>query len=123
MKVLSGLTLNEIEQITQEFGASAYRAKQIHHWIYTKSVSSFDEMTDLAKDFRQALKENFAHGVTIYEAIGGYSGQTKYVFESIVLTYEIEEYRKIVRKQDPNAFISFTSIKGIDGRYNKKVIG
>ena len=59
MKVLSGLSLEEIENITNEFGASKYRAKQIHNWIYTKSVSDFDEMTDLAKDFRQTLKEHF----------------------------------------------------------------
>ena len=59
MEVLSGLSLEEIENITNAFGASKYRAKQIHNWIYTKSVSSFDEMTDLGKDFRQTLKDNF----------------------------------------------------------------
>ena len=59
MEVLSGLSLEEIENITNAFGASKYRAKQIHNWIYTKSVSDFDQMTDLGKDFRQTLKENF----------------------------------------------------------------
>ena len=90
------------------------------HTIYNYQKISI--ITSYKEEMQKALKENFAHGVTIYEAIGGYSGQTKYVFESIVLTYEIEEYRKIVRKQDPDAFISFTSIKGIDGKYNKKVL-
>ncbi len=59
MKILAGLSLEEIELITNDLGASKYRAKQIHNWIYTKSVYDFDEMTDLAKDFRQTLKENF----------------------------------------------------------------
>lgn len=71
---------------------------------------------------REALVKNFAHGVTIYEAEGGYTSTPRWVFESIVLTYEIEEYRKIIRATDKDAFMSFTSIKGIDGKYNKKVI-
>ena len=91
------------------------------HTIYNYQKISI--ITSLKDEMQAALKENFAHGVTIYEAQGGYSGDKKYVLESIVLTFEIEEYRKIVRKVDPNVFMSFTSIKGIDGRYNKKVIG
>ena len=90
------------------------------HTIY--NYQKISVITSNREDMQTALKENFAHGVTIYDAIGGYSGEKKYVFESIVLTYEIEEYKKIIRKVDANAFISFTSIKGIDGRYNKKVL-
>ena len=55
--ILAGLSLNEIEKITEELKASKFRAKQIHNWIYTKSVSSIDEMTNLAKDFREELKK------------------------------------------------------------------
>lgn len=56
MKNLSGLTLKEIEQITDELGATKFRARQIHNWIYLKSVKSIDEMTDLSKKFRDELK-------------------------------------------------------------------
>ena len=57
MIVLSGLSLEELEILMEEFGASKFRAKQIHNWIYSKSVSSVDEMTNLAKDFREELKD------------------------------------------------------------------
>ena len=40
----------------QEMNATKFRAKQIHNWIYSKSVSSIDEMTNLSKDFREELK-------------------------------------------------------------------
>ncbi len=56
MKNLSGLTQAEIEQITDELKASKFRARQIHNWIYLKSVSSIDEMTDLSVKFREELK-------------------------------------------------------------------
>ena len=53
MKVLSGLKLEDLEKIMSEMNATKFRAKQIHNWIYFKSVSSIDEMTNLAKDFRE----------------------------------------------------------------------
>ncbi len=57
MKVLSGLNLKEIEQITDDLGATKFRARQIHNWIYLKSVKSIDEMTDLSVKFRDELKK------------------------------------------------------------------
>ncbi len=82
MEVLSGLSLEEIENITNGFGASRYRAKQIHNWIYTKSVSNFDEMTDLAKDFRQTLKENFlVTNIKVVSKQVSTDGTIKYLIE------------------------------------------
>ena len=57
MKTLSGLTLEEIENITSTLGASKFRARQIHNWIYLKSVKEIDEMTDLSIKFRDELKK------------------------------------------------------------------
>ena len=44
-----------------------------------------------------------------------------YIYPIFYRTKE-KEYRKIIRKVDKDAFMSFTSIKGIDGKFNKKVI-
>ena len=57
MQVLSGLSLKEIEDFVASLKASKYRAKQIHNWIYSKSVNSIEEMTDLSKSFREELKK------------------------------------------------------------------
>lgn len=59
MKILAGLKLEELENIMQEMNATKFRAKQIHNWIYSKSVSTIDEMTNLSKDFREELKKDF----------------------------------------------------------------
>ena len=56
MIVLAGLKLTELEALMEELKATKFRAKQIHNWIYAKSVSSIDEMTNLSKDFREKLK-------------------------------------------------------------------
>lgn len=57
MYVLSGLNLEEIKQITDTLHATAFRARQVHNWIYHKSVSTIDEMTDLSLKFREELKK------------------------------------------------------------------
>lgn len=55
--ILAGMTLSELEDLMAKMGATKFRAKQIHNWIYTKSVSCIDEMTNLSKDFREQLKQ------------------------------------------------------------------
>lgn len=51
-KHLSG---NEIRDILSGLRAPSYTAGQIIDWIYKKSVSSFDEMTNLSKQLRSQL--------------------------------------------------------------------
>ena len=74
------------------------------------------------EEMRSAIVEKTTHAVTIYEAIGGYSQVKKYVFESIVSEFQVEEYRKIARTVDPNCFISFSGIYSVDGKFVKKAI-
>lgn len=56
MITLSGLRLKELEDLMRDLNATKFRAKQIHNWIYAKSVSTIDDMTNLSKDFREELK-------------------------------------------------------------------
>lgn len=60
---LSGLTLDELEDFVKKLGLPKFRAKQIHSWIYSKWVSSFDEMTDLSADLRKKLSESAEVGL------------------------------------------------------------
>lgn len=55
--ILAGMSLEELEELMSTLGATKFRAKQIHNWIYAKSVSTIDEMTDLSLKFREQLKE------------------------------------------------------------------
>ena len=54
--ILAGMTLEELEDLMDKLKASKFRAKQIHNWIYTTSVTTIDEMTNISKDFREQLK-------------------------------------------------------------------
>lgn len=55
--LLSGKSLSELENFVETLGESKFRAKQLHSWIYEKSISNFDEMTNISKEFKAKLKE------------------------------------------------------------------
>jgi 23S rRNA (adenine2503-C2)-methyltransferase len=54
---LKSLTLPELKAFLADMGKEQYRSKQILRWIYQRQVSDFEQMTDLAKDFRRQLQE------------------------------------------------------------------
>jgi len=56
-KVLSRMSLSELQEFCLSIGQSKFRARQIYNWIYLKSVKTIDDMTDLSKRFREELKE------------------------------------------------------------------
>ena len=59
MRNIKNLTLTEIEQWLISAGEKPYKALQLFVWIFGRGVASFDDMTDLSKELRAKLKENF----------------------------------------------------------------
>lgn len=54
---LTGLTKEELSHFVQELAQPAYRSQQIFTAIHRRRTRSFDEITDLPKDFRTKLSE------------------------------------------------------------------
>ncbi len=57
-KNIKDLTLSELTTYFKEKNLPAYKAKQCYKWLFS-GVTSFDEMTDLAKALREDLKSEF----------------------------------------------------------------
>ncbi len=54
---LLGLTRAGLEAFVAGMGEKPFRARQLLKWLYKRCVADFDQMTDLAKSFRERLKE------------------------------------------------------------------
>ncbi|MEO5948150.1 MAG: 23S rRNA (adenine(2503)-C(2))-methyltransferase RlmN [Chitinophagaceae bacterium] len=52
-------TLAELEEYFEELGEKKFRAKQVYEWIWQKHAMSFADMTNVSKELRQKLGENF----------------------------------------------------------------
>ncbi len=53
------LTLEALEKVFVESGEKAFRAKQVYSWLWEKSAADFDQMSNISKELRQKLKEQF----------------------------------------------------------------
>ena len=80
---IKSLTKEELICEIEKLGEKKFRATQMYEWMHKKLVRSFDEMTNLSKDFREKCKENFSfvslNPVQVQES--AYDGTKKYLFE------------------------------------------
>src|SRR5258706_1747456 len=66
VKNIRGLSLPDVEQYFETLGEKKFRAKQVYEWLWLKPVQSFDAMTNLSKELRSKLNEDFSlPGLTI----------------------------------------------------------
>jgi 23S rRNA (adenine2503-C2)-methyltransferase len=52
---LLGLPRPQLTAFVAQLGSKPFRARQLMNWMYKRGASSFQDMTDLAKDFRVRL--------------------------------------------------------------------
>lgn len=80
---IKSLTKEELICEIEKLGEKKFRATQMYEWMHKKLVRSFDEMTNLSKDFREKCKENFCfvslNPVQVQES--AFDGTKKYLFE------------------------------------------
>lgn len=86
---LFGKTLEELQSIVLELGLPKFLAKQLAHWMYQKSVTSFDEMSNIPKKAKALLSEKYELGIyapkSFQESVDGTKkylytiGEQKYV--------------------------------------------
>ncbi|MBS1650382.1 MAG: 23S rRNA (adenine(2503)-C(2))-methyltransferase RlmN [Bacteroidetes bacterium] len=91
---IRALSLTELEALFAKQNQQAYRAKQVFDWLWAKRAISFSEMTNLSKELRNYLEENYIiNAVEISESQVSSDGTIKcamklhdaYVVESVLI--------------------------------------
>jgi len=76
-----GMTLAELKEAVTALGMPAFTAKQVAQWLYVKKVKSIDEMTNLSKQNRERLSEEFEVGTMApIDCQRSKDGTVKYLF-------------------------------------------
>ena len=80
---LRSFTLEKLTEEMKSLGEKPFRAKQIYGWLHQKQVTSFDEMTNISKDLRKELEENYTlKNLKIVEKLVSKEDNTsKYLFD------------------------------------------
>lgn len=97
-KDIKSLTLEELSEFVAELGEKPFRAKQLYQWMHEKLASSYDEMTNLPRTFREKLAENSVCTAlkTVQMLESAVDGTRKYLFgledgnviESVLMKYK-----------------------------------
>ena len=54
-----GITKEKLESYFESIGEKKFKATQVFEWLYQKRVKSIDEMTNIKKEIRERLKNDF----------------------------------------------------------------
>ena len=97
MKSLYDFSFEQLQEFALEQGWKKFRGRQIFEWLYRKRVMNIDDMSDLSKETREVLKENFIiNPCKVVTKQVSSDGTMKYLFEledgayveSVLMVYE-----------------------------------
>ena len=76
------MTLEEITQAFKPLNIPSFRAKQVYEWL-AKGVERYEEMTNLSKELRATLSEQFpfTYAKIVRKLTSQIDGTVKYLFE------------------------------------------
>jgi 23S rRNA (adenine2503-C2)-methyltransferase len=79
---LLGLGSAELTDLVGRWGGKPFRAKQLQRWVHQRSEDSFDNMTDLAREFRQQLAQHCTvHAPAVATEQRSSDGTRKWLFD------------------------------------------
>ncbi|MBQ4349421.1 MAG: 23S rRNA (adenine(2503)-C(2))-methyltransferase RlmN [Clostridia bacterium] len=98
MTDIKSMTLSELKDEITAMGEKSFKAGQIYSWLHKHGAVSFDEMTNISKEFRSKLEKNYdIYTCTIEKKlVSVYDNTVKYLFrlhdgeliESVVMKYK-----------------------------------
>ncbi|WP_397363638.1 23S rRNA (adenine(2503)-C(2))-methyltransferase RlmN [Olleya sp. R77988] len=58
-KDIRALTKEQLRDFFKKEGDKAFRGNQVYEWLWSKGAHTFEDMTNISKDTRQKLEDNF----------------------------------------------------------------
>ncbi len=95
---IASLTAGELRERFAAMGEPGFRADQVYRWLHVQRVMDFAEMTNISKDLREKLDDEFVIFSCAIEKklVSCYDGTVKYLFrlkdgefvETVVMRYK-----------------------------------
>lgn len=94
---IKSFTLDELKNEMIALGEKVFRAEQIFKWLHQENVQSFEEMTNISKEFREVLNEKYTiNNFKIIKKLESKDETKKYLFdildgnaiESVLMQYK-----------------------------------
>lgn len=98
----------------------------LFQFISTKTIEAFHHRyerltlqitTKKAEDVMKKYVENYRHGVSCVEAIGGYSHEKMYLLHTVISSYEESDIVGLIRQVDPHAIVNVLRTENFYGGF------
>lgn len=90
MKEIAGFSLKDLEEFFATLGEAKFRAAQVFEWVHKKQAKSFDEMTNLGKPLKEALKTHFQ-----FPSLKLLQTQTSEEGETVKFLWELPDQKRV----------------------------
>jgi uncharacterized membrane-anchored protein YitT (DUF2179 family) len=78
-----------------------------------------DIITIHADDIRTLLIKESVRGITMMDGIGAYTRQPRKILWMVLQVHEVYDIQKLIIGVDPEAFITMTPIRHLNGKFNR----
>src|SRR5699024_12522946 len=68
---------------------------------------------------KNELIENLVRGITVMDGYGGYSSNQNKVLYTVITRYELELVKSLIKKIDPESFVSITETNEVMGNFRR----
>ncbi len=90
--------------------------------IHTRNKKVKLEIVTTQEDMGTFIISHLPHAATMIKGKGVYTDSDKFIFDIVISSYELNGAIKLIRKEDPNAFIEVLPLTQVEGRFYMKPI-
>lgn len=73
------------------------------------------------KGVAKAIMKQMGRGVTAWEGVGAYTGESTEIITVVINKYEVAEIKHIIKEIDPHAFVLFFEGTHVSGNFEKRL--
>ncbi len=77
-------------------------------------------LSDRHEEIKEYILHKLSRGVTVYQAVGGFEGKERPELVTILTKTEYAQLMAYVRRTDPDAFLSVTTVSEVAGTWNTR---
>jgi uncharacterized membrane-anchored protein YitT (DUF2179 family) len=81
-----------------------------------------DIITNKAGDIKSILIQHSVRGITIMDGIGAYTSQPRNVLMMVMQVHEVYDIRKLIVSVDSDAFITMSTVRHLNGKFNRVIM-
>ena len=90
--------------------------------IHTRNKKVKVQIVTNEEELGQFIISHLPHAATMIKGKGVYSNADHYIFDIVISSYELNSAIKLIKQEDPNAFIEVLPLEQVEGRFYMRPI-